>query len=144
LTVSPVRHIRDGLVASKLAKSILLVAVHKLCDTFNHVSYFPAYELVVDDLRDYRFYNEDMIHPNNIALKYIFDHFLESYSNEDTTHLIKRIDKLKKAIEHRPFLPDSERHRKFLAQFFNQTCQLKKDYPFLNLEKELDHFSKGN
>lgn len=140
LTVSPVRHIRDGLVESRLSKSILRVAVHELCNAFNHMSYFPAYELIMDDLRDYRFYNADMLHPNEVAVEYVWQRFGEVYFDETTKQLIKRIEKLKKAMQHRPFQSDSERHRTFLTQHLNQTRELQQTYPFLNFDKELDYF----
>ncbi len=141
LTVSPVRHIRDGLVESKLSKSTLLVAVHELCRRFAHVSYFPSYEIIMDDLRDYRFYHADMIHPNEVALKYIFERFGEVYFDKATEELIKRIEKLQQAMQHRPFNADSQQHRNFLQQYFNQTSELKKAHPYLDFEQELSYFS---
>lgn len=140
LTVSPVRHIRDGLVESKLSKSTLLLAVHELCRRFAHVSYFPSYEIMMDDLRDYRFYHADMIHPSEVAIKYIFERFGEVYFDKATTQLIKRIEKLQQAMQHRPFNADSQQHRDFLHQYFNQTSELKKAHPDLNFEEELSYF----
>jgi len=140
LTVSPVRHIRDGLVESRLSKSILRVAIHELCNTFKYISYFPAYELIMDDLRDYRFYNADMVHPNEVAVEYVWQRFGEVYFDETAKQLIKRIEKLKKAMQHRPFQSESERHRTFLAQHLHQTRELQKTYPFLNFDEELKYF----
>jgi len=140
LTVSPVRHIRDGLVESRLSKSILCVAVHEICNTFNNIMYFPAYELIMDDLRDYRFYNADMLHPNEVAVEYVWQRFGEVYFDETTKQLIKRIEKLKKAMQHRPFQSESERHRTFLTQYLHQTRKLQQTYPFLNFDKELFYF----
>lgn len=141
LTISPVRHIRDGLTESKLSKSILRVAVDELCEAFNFVEYFPSYEIMLDDLRDYRFYAPDMVHPNEVAIDYIWKKFSDTYFNEKTRQVIQQIQKLRQAMQHRPFNPDSEAHKAFLAKHLQFTQHIKKAHPHLNMEDELDYFS---
>lgn len=141
LTISPVRHLRDGLTESKLSKSILRVAADELCETFNFVDYFPSYEIMLDDLRDYRFYAPDMAHPNEVAVDYIWQKFSNTYFDEPTKQLIEQTQKLRQAMQHRPFNPDSEAHKTFLAKHLHITKDIKKAHPHLNMEDELDYFS---
>ena len=96
---------------------------------------------MMDDLRDYRFYKADMIHPNRVALKYIWEKFRETYFDDDTIKILDRIDELIRAKAHRPFNPSSENHRTFLAQFKKKTRDLAKDYPWLDLSEEIEYFS---
>jgi GSCFA family len=116
LTVSPVRHTKDGLAENAVSKAILRAACHYLETDFSQVAYFPAYELMVDELRDYRFYREDLIHPNEMAEKYIFERFGQAYFSFDLADFIKAWQPLRQRMAHRPFNPDSEQHRRFLAQ----------------------------
>ena len=141
LTISPVRHLRDGLTESKLSKSILRVAVDELCKTFNFVDYFPSYEIMMDDLRDYRFYAADMVHPNEVAVDYIWEKFSNTYFDESTKQLIEQTQKLRQAMLHRPFNSDSDAHRAFLAKHLHITQNIKKAHPHLNMEDELAYFS---
>lgn len=113
-TVSPVRHIRDGLVENNRSKAILIDAVHQIVADYENVQYFPSYEILIDELRDYRFYSEDMIHPSQQAIDYVWKRFSETYFDEDTRSFIKDWSKVKSAIDHRPFQPHSESHQKFL------------------------------
>ncbi|WP_264552084.1 GSCFA domain-containing protein [Flavobacterium sp. N2038] len=116
-TVSPVRHIKDGFVENQLSKSHLFTALHKTFDfrlsTFN---YFPSYEIMMDELRDYRFYNEDMLHPNQIAIDYIWKLFSENYVSENSFSVMKEVDEIQKSLRHRSFNPDSDQHIKFLEK----------------------------
>ncbi len=141
LTISPVRHIRDGLAESKLSKSILRVAADELCAAFNFVEYFPSYEIMLDDLRDYRFYAADMVHPNEVAVDYIWQKFSDTYFDENTKQLIQQVQKLRQAMQHRPFNPESEAHKAFLAKRLQITKDIKKAHPHLNMEDELEYFS---
>lgn len=100
LTVSPVRHTREGLHNNNVSKSILHLFAHHLVNAFEQVSYFPSYELVVDDLRDYRFYKEDLVHPNKQAIQYVFDHFKQSCFSAETMHKYEIHEKLRKAQAH--------------------------------------------
>jgi len=100
-TVSPVRHTKDGMVENQLSKSKLITAIHDMIDELEYCHYLPVYEVLMDDLRDYRFYKEDMIHPNSQAVAYIFDKFGEAYFSEATKSFIKENFKILKALEHR-------------------------------------------
>lgn len=113
-TVSPVRHIRDGVVANNRSKARLIEAVHQLQDTFEHVYYFPAYEWIVDVLRDYRWYDLDLVHPNYAATESVFDEFCKVCLDEWTREQLKDLRQLRNAMEHRPRFPDTDAHRKFL------------------------------
>jgi len=115
-TISPVRHIKDGFVENQLSKSHLFTALHKTFDfRLSTFSYFPSYEIMMDELRDYRFYAEDMLHPNQIAIDYIWKVFSENYIAENSFSLMKEVDEIQKSLRHRSFNPDSEQHQKFLA-----------------------------
>ena len=120
LTVSPVRHIKDGLESNAVSKSILRVASHYLAENFAHVTYFPGYEIMMDDLRDYRFYERDMIHPSSVAEDYIWEMFGQSYFSTDSRTFIREWQKIRKALAHRPFHPQSENHRNFLKKLLMQ------------------------
>ncbi len=115
-TVSPVRHWKDGAVQNQISKSTLILAINELTNHFSTVSYFPSYEIVMDDLRDYRFYNEDMLHPNSVAVKYIRDKFTDMYIEEATIKSIKEIEKIIRASEHRPFNPHTDEHQLFVKK----------------------------
>lgn len=119
LTVSPVKHLRDGLIENTISKSTLLLFVHHLCKEFSNCSYFPAYELVNDDLRDYRFYKEDLAHPNQQAIDYVWEKFSDCFFNEQTKQLNREIEKLNKAKAHRVLHPTGEQdatHQAFMAR----------------------------
>lgn len=114
LTVSPVRHTKDTLPLNAVSKSLLRVACHALASTHSHVEYFPAYEIMLDDLRDYRFYKPDMIHPSEVAETYIWQKLAEAYFDEPTQRFTREWTKLRQALGHRPFNPHTEAHRDFL------------------------------
>lgn len=141
-TVSPVRHSRDGLIANKLSKAKLLIAAHQLSNQYEHVYYFPSYELIMDDLRDYRFYKEDMIHINDVAIDYIWKYFESSFISESTKHLIESIEKINGDMNHKAFYPKSEEHMKFLTKTKEKINQLVLEHPFLNFERELNLIDK--
>jgi len=115
-TISPVRHWKDGVVENQQSKSTLILAVHQLIKQLDDAAYFPSYELVMDDLRDYRFYKADLLHPNKAAVDYIWQKFKNAYFNTKTQSLVERIEKLNKSKTHRPRFPKSEQHLAFLAQ----------------------------
>lgn len=100
-TVSPVKHLADGITGNSLSKATLLLAVHELTARHSDCHYFPAYELVTDDLRDYRFYKEDLAHPNELAVKYVWEKFSSCYFSDETLDLNRQIDKLNQAVNHR-------------------------------------------
>lgn len=139
-TISPVRHLRDGVVENNRSKARLIEAVHHLVNKFSRLYYFPAYELVIDVLRDYRFYDIDLVHPNYAATQFVLEKFSESCFNENTRQLMNEIKKIVIAKNHKPFNPQSQLHKKFLKDHFQKTQALQKQYPFLNFEKELEYF----
>ena len=114
VTVSPVRHIKDTLPLNNVSKSILRVACHKLTQQYENVSYFPSYELMMDDLRDYRFYKTDMIHPTADAENYIWEKFCDVYFNHDTKNFIANWANITAALKHKAFYPQSDDHQQFL------------------------------
>lgn len=121
-TVSPVKYLKEGLEANNLSKATLLLSVHHLLEKFEDCFYFPAYELVNDDLRDYRFYKENMAHPNEQAIDYVWEKFSECYFNPDTKKLNHEIHKLNLALNHRTMNPASEENRK-LDEFIRSQQQ---------------------
>lgn len=114
LTVSPVRHTKDTLILNQVSKSTLRLVCHKLSEKFRHIEYFPAYEIMVDELRDYRFYKEDLIHPGNIAEEYIFDVFSQGFLTEDARVLIREWSRIKQMIAHRNIYGNTESQFKLL------------------------------
>ncbi|SEP22513.1 GSCFA family protein [Flavobacterium sp. CF108] len=119
-TISPVRHIKDGFVENQLSKSHLFTALHQVLKIHNSQfiihNYFPSYEIMMDELRDYRFYNEDMLHPNQIAIDYIWKLFSENYIAQESISTMQEVDEIQKSLRHRSFNPESEQHQKFLAK----------------------------
>lgn len=142
-TVSPVRHLREGFVENNRSKGILLSAVHELCEEIQAVTYFPAYELVIDDLRDYRFYAEDMVHPNYAATNYVWQKFQDVNISAATKKLITQIEELNMAVAHKPFNPTSEAHKKFKLTQLQKTKELAALNLHINFEKEINFFSEG-
>lgn len=141
VSVSPVRHLRDGHLENQRSKSSLLLALTKMVEQFNFVHYFPSYELLLDDLRDYRFYKEDMIHPNETAINYIWDFFAATYFNPTTTKLISKIKKIRKASQHRPLRPSTAAHQQFVQDQLLQISKLEQENELLNFEEERNIFS---
>jgi hypothetical protein len=123
LTVSPVRHIKDTLPLNAVSKSVLRLAVHYLCE-YPQVSYFPAYELLLDDLRDYRFYAADMLHPSEQAIDYIFDKFASAYFRPSTLQLMQRWQKIRQGLAHRPLQANSASHRRFLEDLSQKLAEI--------------------
>lgn len=142
-TVSPVRHWKDGAIENQRSKAALLLAIDELLKkgADNYCSYFPAYEIMMDELRDYRFYAADMLHPNEVAVDYIFEKFSKVMISEESAILSKDVLKILQAAGHRPFNSASEEYRKFLLYNLREIDRLTKNFPFLNLEKEKVHFA---
>ncbi len=140
-TVSPVRHIRDGVVENNRSKARLLEAVHHLVQKFDHLYYFPAYEIVIDVLRDYRFYDIDLVHPNYSATSYVMEKFTAACMDEPTRQLMEEVKKITIARNHRPFQPHTEAHARFLKSHAEKTTALMKAHPYLDLHRELAYFS---
>jgi GSCFA family len=141
-TVSPVRHIRDGVVDNNRSKARLIETVHQLAAKFDRVHYFPAYELVIDVLRDYRFYDIDLVHPNYMATEYVMEKFGETCIDKESQGLMQEIRKIVIARKHKAFQPDTNAHRQFLIAHFEKTKALQEKYPFLELEEELKYFQQ--
>ena len=140
-TISPVRHIRDGVIENNRSKARLIEVVHHLVDKFDNTFYFPAYELVIDVLRDYRFYDKDLVHPNYMATNYVLEKFMENYVHPDARVLAEEIRQLTISKKHRPMHPETKAHQKFLNEQLLKTKVLAGKYPFLNFKEELDYFS---
>lgn len=140
ITVSPVRHLKDGFHENQLSKAVLLLAVEELTEVFEQVYYFPSYELMMDDLRDYRFYNDDMLHPSPLAVSYIWEKFKQAWINPAYEPVMKQIKKIEQASKHRPFQVESESHQKFLRNQLQAINKLKADYPHLDFDKEKAFF----
>ncbi|PSK90294.1 GSCFA domain-containing protein [Taibaiella chishuiensis] len=143
-TISPVRHVRDGVVDNNRSKARLIEAVHTLVATYDHCSYFPAYEIVIDILRDHRFYDVDMIHPNYAATQYVWERFADTYFTADTRKLLGRIQDIQTAWHHKVRFPDTEAHCRFKASYREKLLQLKEQYPYLDLEEALAYFSSAS
>ncbi len=135
-TVSPVRHIRDGLVENQRSKATLLLAAADLCSSLPEVYYFPAYELLTDDLRDYRFYESDLIHPNDMAIDYIWQYFHDACFDENTQNLLRRIHAITSAARHRPFFTQTKAHRDFVSRQLDAITELNDQYPELDFSEE--------
>ncbi|MEI6311306.1 MAG: GSCFA domain-containing protein [Bacteroidota bacterium] len=128
-SISPIRYLQEGAFANTLNKSTLFLAIEKLMQYFSGSYYFPAYEIILDDLRDYRFYKEDMLHPNNIAIQYVWS-FVETHLlSTSAKEIMKRIDKILLMKAHRPINEQSEEHKKFLVQIDVEIEQIKLAYP---------------
>lgn len=140
-TVSPVKHIRDGIIENNRSKARLTEAAHQLAETISNCSYFPAYELVTDVLRDYRFYATDMAHPNEQAIQFIFNHFCETYMSKETQQLMQDIQQIVAAKNHRPLHPGTQAHQQFLKTFLAKTIRMKGELPMLDWEAETGYFS---
>lgn len=140
-TVSPIRHLKDGAINNQLSKSILIVAIHNLIGKHYNTSYFPSYEIMMDDLRDYRFYNDDFLHPNSQAINYIWDKFKTTFIEDKTDQISKQVQKIVKAVNHRPFHPQTNSYKKFLEVNLEKIKQLKIKYPFIDFSMEKLHFA---
>lgn len=136
-TVSPVRHIRDGVIENNRSKARLLEAIHSL----KNVYYFPAYELVIDILRDYRFYDLDMVHPNYQATAFVWEKFVTHCIEPACIPLMKKMDQIYKAKNHISKNTNSQAHKKFLKEHLDLCVSLKQEYPYLNLDDEITQFN---
>ncbi|MBK6935564.1 MAG: GSCFA domain-containing protein [Chitinophagaceae bacterium] len=142
-TVSPVRHIRDGVVENNRSKARLIDAVHFICTKFESAFYFPAYELVIDVLRDYRFYDIDLVHPNYAATEFVLDKFALTCIDEPSQQLMQEVKKIVIARKHKPFQPETEAHSKFLHSYAVKAKEIILKYPFIDFKEELQYFSNG-
>jgi len=132
-TVSPVRHLKDGFVENQLSKAHLITAIHQILQSaicnLQSAIYFPSYEIMMDELRDYRFYAEDMIHPNSVAIDYIWQRFSETSISEESQAIMKEVETIQKGLAHRPFNLNSESHQQFLSKLNDKMVKLQKMFP---------------
>lgn len=129
-TVSPVRHIKDGFVENQRSKAHLITSVHKIVNyQLSIINYFPSYEIMMDELRDYRFYAEDMLHPSQTAIDYIWSRFFENYISPKNHAIMEDVCSIQKALAHRPFNPNTANHQKFLSTLNDKIIKLQKKIP---------------
>ena len=131
-TISPVRHIKDGIIENNRSKANLTAALHQIITTNNKITYYPAYEIVIDCLRDYRFYKRDLVHPNDTAIDFIWEHFCQSWIYDILTQkTLKRVSEIQRGLQHKPFNAESEAHKKFISSLDRKISDLNKKYPFI-------------
>lgn len=131
-TVSPVRHIKDGFVENQRSKAHLLAAIGQLVSEQKGVHYFPSYEIMMDELRDYRFYQSDMIHPNNVAVNYIWEKFYNAWIQLESHNIMSKVDEIQKGLAHRAFNPESHQHKKFLENLQKKINSVQAAYPHIS------------
>lgn len=137
-TVSPIRHAKDGMHGNQLSKATLLLSIHELCKRCSDCFYFPSYEIVMDELRDYRFYADDMLHLSSKAVEYVWECFAECYFRAETMEIIREWKEIKKGLEHKPFRPESEAYRVFLSQIVLKINRIKEKLPYFDVQKEME------
>ena len=139
-TISPVRHLKDGLHGNQLSKATLHLAVDELCRIFpKQCHYFPAYEIVMDELRDYRFYADDMAHPSMQAVEYVWKCFVEHCIDREAKQFMQQWEKVVRAMEHRPFNPQAEQYKLFMEQTIDRIKELKNQYPHIEIERDISN-----
>jgi hypothetical protein len=127
-TVSPVRHIKDGFVENTQSKSHLISAIHQVVEPRQQLYYFPSYEIMLDELRDYRFYKEDMLHPNTLAIQYIWERFQQVWISEEANQTMQDVDQIQKGLKHRPFNMESDAHQSFLQNLKTKQADLQSQF----------------
>ena len=132
MNISPVRHLKDGLIENQRSKAALILATEELTDN-SRIFYFPSYEIMMDDLRDYRYYAEDLIHPIQSAIEYIWEKFSECFFEIETMHINQKLDKINKALLHRPLFPETNAYNNFRKALEAEIQKFKTDYPFVKL-----------
>ena len=139
-TVSPIRHWKDGAHENQLSKATLLLATDALQKDYpDRIAYFPAYEILMDELRDYRFYADDMLHPSPLAIDYIWGRFTENFLSTDTSAILKEWGDIQKAINHKPFQPDSEAYKRFILQTLLKMERISEKNPSFDIAKEIEY-----
>jgi len=127
-TVSPVRHLKDGFVENSQSKAHLISAIHQIINAKKQWLYFPSYEIMMDDLRDYRFYANDMVHPNETAINYIWEHFKKVWIAANTNQIMDKVETIQKGLAHKPFNPTSIQHQAFLKNLQHKITDLNTNY----------------
>lgn len=141
-TLSPIRHWADGAVNNQLSKSVLHYSIQEILRGRENAWYFPSYEIFMDELRDYRFYAQDMLHPSDQGAKYVWERFLGSWFDETAKSILTELEPMLRASRHRPVNPDSEAHRKFKINMLKKAENLKLRFPFLDLSREMAVFNR--
>lgn len=136
-TVSPIRHAKDGMHGNQLSKSVLLLAVDRICSVCDSCYYFPSYEIMMDELRDYRFYADDMLHPSSLAVEYIWNAFISSFFGKETLNIMKQWEEVRRGLSHKPFNPKSEAYGRFISQILLKIEELKEKFTYLDVENEI-------
>lgn len=142
VSVSPVKHLRDGIIENNLSKSILLLLSNHISKKYTNCSYFPSYEFVNDDLRDYRFYEQDMAHPNKQAINYVWEKFSSCYFNKTTTELNEQLTSIHQAFQHKVLKADSDEFKNFKLSMHQKCINIQKQFSFIDLSKEINYFSE--
>jgi lysophospholipase L1-like esterase len=130
-TVSPVRHIKDGFVQNQQSKSHLIAALHEVLNDAENAVYFPSYEIMMDELRDYRFYSEDMLHPSKTAIDFIWERFTSAFLTDNARNLTTEVDSIQRALSHRPFDAESTAYKRFLETVSTRINTLQKQFPHI-------------
>lgn len=142
-TVSPIRHWKDGAYGNQLSKATLLLAINQLQKEFpERICYFPAYEIMMDELRDYRFYADDMFHPSAQAIEYIWQRFAENMLSLDTQKILKEWAGMQKALHHKPFQPESEGYKQFISQTLLKMERINEKFPFFDSTYEMEELKR--
>ena len=143
ITVSPIRYAKYGYHGSQLSKATLQLAADKLVKANpGVVSYFPAYEIMMDELREYRFYADDMLHPSTTAIEYIWERFTGSMLSPDSLSILKEWKDIQKAINHKPFQPESEAYKRFISQTLLKMERLNEKFPYFDMTNEVEMIKK--
>lgn len=137
-TVSPIRHVKDGMHGNQLSKAVLLLAIQRLVGQYPSCLYFPSYEIMMDELRDYRFYADDMLHPSSVAVDYLWECFGKTFFSPSARSFLGAWEKVKKALAHRPFDAESEQYRHFLSQILLNIEELKEKFTYLDVQNEIE------
>ncbi len=135
-TISPVRHLREGFIENNRSKAALIHAVHTATEQFENVFYFPAYELVIDDLRGYRFYAEDMVHPNYAATNYVWEKFIAACVDAPSQQLMQQLNEINAAVNHKPFNSSSQAHKKFMQVNLEKIRAIKQKCNYIDFSNE--------
>lgn len=142
LTVSPIRHWKDGAIENMRSKASLILAIKQLELAFQNICYFPVYEIFMDELRDYRFYADDMLHPSEFAINYIFEKFKQTFFSQETLEYVTRCDKIVRMLNHRPINPDDKSKEIFLAHLARQSVDFSRTYPHVDFVHEISELEK--
>lgn len=130
-TVSPIRHLKDGFIENNRSKAHLLAAIHQVISSKDNIEYFPSYELMMDELRDYRFYKDDMIHPSETAVQYIWNYFTATWMTDETLKIMNKVEGIHKEMSHKAFNPESKQHLLFLEKLAFKKYQLQQEHPYI-------------